>query len=214
MNKPIIGITTRIISNELNHEEEKVPHSLIKYIAKYHATALIIPYDKDNYWDLVKKCDGFIIPGGSSWHDIDEEIIKYALNNDIPLIGICAGMQAIGNLNNFCGNENSDKTIKINKENHIDHNNGNLEYVHEIFLNDGILKNIIKSDKIMVNSRHNDTIVPEDFFNIEAVSKDNIIEAISIPNKTFIIGLQWHPEDLKDDNSQKIFQKFISKCQK
>ena len=66
----------------------------------------------------------------------------------------------------------------------------------------------------MVNSRHNDTVNLNDNFTVDAYSSDNIIEAVHIPNKTFILGLQWHPEDLSDEYSEKIFKYFIEKCKK
>ena len=75
-------------------------------------------------------------------------------------------------------------------------------------------KHINVGNKIMVNSRQNDTVNLNDNFVVDAKSRDNIIEAVHIPNKTFILGLQWHPEDLSDEYSKKIFQYFIEKCKK
>ena len=44
---------------------------------------------------------------------------------------------------------------------------------------------------------------------INAISEDGIIEGVEYPNKKFIIGLQWHPEYLIDENSKKIREAFI-----
>lgn len=88
--------------------------------------------------------------------------------------------------------------------------NQSSKYVHEIYFNkNSKLFEIIKNDKILVNSRHNYYVIKTNLL-ITAISNDNIIEALEDPNKKFFIGLQWHPESLKQDlNSQKIFDAFI-----
>ena len=49
-------------------------------------------------------------------------------------------------------------------------------------------------------------------FEIDALSEDNVIEAIEIKNKKFVLGVQWHPEkDFKNNiDSKKIFLSFIN----
>lgn len=196
-----IGISTRIITNDIGLKQEKVPSSLIKILEENGVLPIIIPNidDISYYLDI---CDGFIVPGGITWNDVDVNIIKYVFKNDKPLLGICAGMQALANIDTFV-----DNTIKVEN-----HNVPNVEYVHEISINDGILKSILNKDKIKVNSRHNYMIEPKSYFKIDAVSNDGVIEAISYPEFKFIVGLQWHPEDMDDDDQNKIFKYFISKC--
>ncbi len=134
-----IGITTRIIKNKIGLKVEKVPMNLIKIIEKKGCVPIIIPNIKDisYYLDI---CQGFIIPGGSSWNDSDINIIKYVLKYDKPLFGICAGMQALANIDTFL-----DNTIKVEGHNIL------LEkYAHEIILYDGFFKSIFKKDKILL----------------------------------------------------------------
>ena len=196
-----IGISTRIITNDIGLKQEKVPSSLIKILEENGVLPIIIPNidDISYYLDI---CDGFIVPGGITWNDVDVNIIKHVFKENKPLLGICAGMQALANIDTFV-----DNTIKVEN-----HNVPNVEYVHEISINDGILKSILNKDKIKVNSRHNYMIEPKSYFKIDAVSNDGVIEAISYPEFKFIVGLQWHPEDIDDDDQNKIFKYFISKC--
>ena len=196
-----IGISTRIITNDIGLKQEKVPSSLIKILEENGVLPIIIPNidDISYYLDI---CDGFIVPGGITWNDVDVNIIKYVFKENKPLLGICAGMQALANIDTFV-----DNTIKVEN-----HNVPNENYVHEISINDGILKSILNKDKIKVNSRHNYMIEPKSYFKIDAVSNDGVIEAISYPEFKFIVGLQWHPEDMDDDDQNKIFKYFISKC--
>ena len=52
-----------------------------------------------------------------------------------------------------------------------------------------------KKEKILVNSRHKSSI-NNSKYKINAISKDNVIEAIEIPNKRFFLGIQWHLENM------------------
>ena len=200
--KPIIGITCRTIKND-DRDILKVNKSIVDYVIKSGGIPLLILSDMD-----FSIFDGFIFPGGYSWEKLDEKVLKYAFDNDIPALGICAGMQLIASMDKF-GNV-LDNCIAIGNN----HHQSKDEYVHEITINNGILLDILGSNKIMVNSRHNDTVNLNNNFTVDAYSSDNIIEAVHIPNKTFILGLQWHPEDLSDEYSEKIFKYFIEKCKK
>ena len=200
--KPTIGITCRTIKND-DRDILKVNKSIVDYVIKSGGIPLLILSDMD-----FSIFDGFIFPGGYSWENLDEKVLKYAFDNDIPALGICAGMQLIASMDKF-GNV-LDNCIAIGNNHHQSKN----EYVHEITINNGILLDILGSNKIIVNSRHNDTVNLNDNFTVDAYSSDNIIEAVHIPNKTFILGLQWHPEDLSDEYSEKIFKYFIEKCKK
>ena len=44
---------------------------------------------------LLKMCDGIVLQGGISSHNYEEYIAKYCYDNDIPLLGICAGYNNI-----------------------------------------------------------------------------------------------------------------------
>lgn len=200
--KPIIGITCRTIKND-DRDILKVNKSIVDYVIKSGGIPLLILSDMD-----FSIFDGFIFPGGYSWENLDKKILKYAFDNDIPALGICAGMQLIASMDKF-GNVLDNCVATPNN-----HHQSKDEYVHEITINKGILLDILGSNKIMVNSRHNDTVNLNDNFTVDAYSSDNIIEAVHIPNKTFILGLQWHPEDLSDEYSEKIFKYFIEKCKK
>ena len=46
-------------------------------------------------WDLLKSCDGVIVPGGFGARGVEGKILaaEYALENDVPYLGLCLGMQ-------------------------------------------------------------------------------------------------------------------------
>lgn len=148
----------------------------INYINKLKdkVQVYIIPF---NHFEEVKLMDGLVAPGGDNVSDFDRKVFDYAINNDIPYLGICLGMQVMGNL---------DKV-----DNH---------YLHQHFVNikkDSLLYKIYKKDKISVNSRHHEKVINTNY-NVCAISDDGVIEGIEVKDKKFILGVQWHPEDLSD----------------
>ena len=82
-------------------------------------------------------------------------------------------------------------------------------YAHDIFLFESKLKNILRKEKIKVNSRHLYKIASNGVHNISAISKDGTIEAIESRYNDYNIGVQWHPEDLDDENSNNLFASFV-----
>lgn len=165
--------------------------------------------EKQSIMDMVDLCDGIIIPGGKRQYEYDKFIYKYALSKNIPILGICMGMQIMCNVDN----EQivlSDKPIK--NESNIDHNQPSKLYVHKVIIdNNSKLFDILKLNEIEVNSIHNYHIEKVNKLKVVAHSSDNYIEAVEMPNKLFVMGLQWHPEKELEENELniKIINSFI-----
>ena len=117
----------------------------------------------------------------------------------------------MGVMDNRLNSGEFDTTIK--NETIINHCQKEVKYVHDVELvPNTLLHSILNVDTIKVNSRHNYHVGGVVNLNIDAVSEDGLIEALSYPGKKFILGVQWHPESLIDEdiNSKKIFDRFIS----
>ena len=48
------------------------------------------------------------------------------------------------------------------------------------------------------------------------LSEDNLVEGIEIPNKEFMLGVQWHPESMisYDPEMLMIFEALVQACEK
>ena len=185
-----------------NDDKVTFNNEVIDVIHKYHCIPIGIIANFNNNpnieFNKIKKiidlCDGFILQGGDNYYDVDILIAKYLYKNNIPTLGICLGMQTMAVA--FNGNMN-----KINN-----HNSKN-KYVHQITINkNSKLYDIIKKNKIHVNSRHNSYVLNT---NLNISASDEIIEAVEDKNKNFFIGVQWHPESLMDENSILLFNNFF-----
>ena len=154
-------------------------------------------------------CDGILIPGGYKIFNHDFYILEYSINNNIPILGICAGMQMMSNYNQEFWNEKNNNL-------QIEHYQPEEQYAHEVYLEkESKLFEILKKDRIKVNSSHNYHAVKSGEYKIVGRSEDGIIEALEYPNQDFNIGIQWHPEKLLGDKDQfAIIKGFISASSK
>lgn len=85
-------------------------------------------------------------------------------------------------------------------------------------LKGSLLHRLTGLEKIKVNSWHHQANreVP-DSFQVSGKANDGVIEAIESSVYPFVLGLQWHPEQLvtaNDASSLRIFEGFIMACQK
>lgn len=171
--------------------------------------------DKDDINKVLNMCDGIVIPGGVKWYEYDEYICKYAIEHNIPFLGICAGMQLLAKVLNNNKIDGIDNTVRNNTT--LNHHQKDVKYVHNIqILEDSLLYRIVNKTVIPVNSRHNYHVPNELSFLSTAYSEDGLIEAVEYKDNEFVLGIQWHPESMidYDENAKKIFNYFIKICEK
>ena len=173
---------------------------VVDVFLKYSVEIILIPLfmDFSRVLFLVDLCDGVVLTGGDHFRSNDFSLVKYLYQHDIPTLGICLGMQAMA-LSFGDGEEISVSSLH-NKKNNDTHN--------IIIKENSFLNQIIHKQSILVNSRHNTGISRTNLF-VSAISQDGVIEAVEDAGKRFFLGVEWHPESLKDKNSDLIFDSFI-----
>lgn len=195
MDRPVIGIIAREYYSLSKHKINIAYKDITIAIIKSGGIPIIIPYDEgiDNYLNI---CSGFVFQGGDDINNYNLEIINILKEKNIPTLGICLGMQEMFFQDNL-----------INVSDH------NISGLHEIkIIKDTLLYNIIKEDTMLVNSRHRFAIDNTNY-QVSSISFDNVIESIEIKEHKFFLGLQWHPENVyEDENSKKIFDYFVNIC--
>jgi gamma-glutamyl-gamma-aminobutyrate hydrolase PuuD len=130
--------------------------------------------------------------------------IRKALAMDLPLLCICRGMQLLnvaqgGDLLQHLPQTDLHKQIGVTD-------------AHAIIIQPGTkLAAITGEGPHFVNSRHHQAIQKlGNRLMVSAVSADQIIEGIELPDRRFALAVQWHPEDRMKTRAvdQRLFQAF------
>jgi putative glutamine amidotransferase len=141
-------------------------------------------------------------------------LLRAAIEKGKPLLAICRGFQE---LNVALGGSLHQHVHEL--PGRLDHRepqdaSRDAEYgpAHDVtIVPDGVLAALSGMSRAMVNSLHHqgvNRLAP--MLTVEAVASDGLIEAVSMPGaKTFLLGVQWHPEwNVADPLSRAIFAGF------
>jgi putative glutamine amidotransferase len=186
---------------------------------------------------LYRVLDGVVLPGGpdvdpvfyeAAHHDelgpvyaeldrFEIALARLALADDKPLLAICRGQQVL----NVALGGNLFQDLPSDHGKSLDHSLslkiGWSRLAHSIEIERGTrLAQIIGKKSIRVNSLHHQAIKELGLgLMATASSKDGVIEAVEMPSKRFVIGMQCHPEELFKESpwAKQLFESFIQECQ-
>ena len=199
---------------------------------------LILPLkaDEEMVAQVCGLCGGFLFTGG---HDVDpalygeekgpfcgpqngdrdvleKAVFAYALEKDLPVFGICRGIQLI---NALCGGTlYQDIPREYEAEEKVEHHMKppyDLPCHRVEILPDTPLFHLLGRGELAVNSYHHQAVkelAPS--LRPMAVSEDGLTEALYMPGKRFIQAVQWHPEFCfrTDEAARKLFESFVEAC--
>lgn len=125
-------------------------------------------------------------------------ITNVAYRADLPTLGICGGMQSI----NVALGGTLYQDIHAQLDTPIDHlpTHSATQPAHSVHIAPrSLLRRIAGTACIEVNSSHHQSVKTVAPTLIQtAAAPDGVIEAIEAPDRSFILGVQWHPEFLHD----------------
>ncbi len=129
----------------------------------------------------------------------ETEVLKSALGRNLPVLGICGGMQLL----NVALGGTLFQDIAKDLPNAKGHEQGHdrTQPHHPIEVKEGtVLADCVGKGQLMVNSTHHQAVkVVGPKLLISAVALDGVIEAIEAGSYHFAVGVQWHPELLLDN---------------
>jgi putative glutamine amidotransferase len=147
------------------------------------------------------------IPVDTGRDQMEQDCLAYAVEHNLPVLGICRGAQFInvfwgGNLHR----EIAGFYVEIPKIESI-YPRKTIEIISGT-----LLHSIVSRERCMVNSLHQQAVKdPGNEIIIAAVDQAGIVQAIEHKNYPFAVGVQWHPEYLPQVRSQqKIFRRLVA----
>ncbi len=208
------------------------------YASVFQAGALpvILPLTDDPaaWEEMLGRIDGLLLSGGddvgpalygeekllccgdvSPLRDATEMgLCRLALEKDMPMLCICRGIQVLNVA--LGGTLYQDIGEQYGKQ--LPHPRFDIprDKAHQVSVQPGTrLRQITGLDSFGVNSRHHQAI--KDLapgLVCSARAEDGLMEAVELPGKKFVVGVQWHPESLQDryPEAKALFTAFAEAC--
>ena len=191
--------------------------------------------DDENVKQKLGEADGILIPGGFGDRGIEGMIsaAKYARENNIPLFGICLGMQIISIefARNVCGcggaistefDENSPNPViaLMETQKGVTTKGGTMRLgAYPCHIKEGTLmhKAYGQSDiserhrhRFEFNNDYREVFTKNGMVFCGSSPDDSLIEAVEYPKNLFHLGVQFHPEfKSRPNKAQPLFQAFV-----
>ena len=219
--QPVIGIT-----GNFGEETCKLREDYYKAVVQAGGIPVIIPpvNDTDVIINTLEHIDGLLLSGGGDYNplfcgeepsprlgginckrDLPELLItQLAYNRQLPILGICRGIQTLAIALGGKVSQDISDTAKVKHSQDADRG----EPTHSINIEkESTLYHLFdQQETIYVNSFHHQAVSdPGQRFRITARATDGIIEAMESQEFKSIIGVQWHPECMGTDG-QPIFR--------
>lgn len=228
--KPVIGITPDLGDLPCPNTEYVIRRNYTDVVAENGGLPVILPYSQevDGY---LSELSGLVVTGGM--FDIDptlygqvpkkslitkpvrtnfeKAMIEGALTLDVPILGICNGMQLLA----VCLGGKIIQDIPTECPAAIEHKPSKFEYLpqHEIELTGK--SRFIRSNgprSYVVNSIHHQAVLPHTAYSEIAIAPDGIVEGIESIGRGFAVGVQWHPEFGVSEVDALVWTAFMAAC--
>ncbi len=203
----IIGIST-----SLEKGQQRIDHAYVRCVAETGGLPVLLPTISDPKVaaQLCTRIDGLVVPGGPGiTHNMagtlpevlspvdplrwasDTLFLQTAYNQDLPVLGICYGMQLMGVMAGGALYADAEQQ----HPNALVHSESRGATMHTIRIDPNThLHRLLQVTSMEVNTRHLQALrTPGTGYRVSACSPDGIIEAIENAEGTRI-GVQFHPE--------------------
>lgn len=215
--RPVVGITSYVERARWGVWE--VPASVLpfSYVARVEAaggTAVVLPPAASADAEVLERLDAVVFAGGA---DLDpglygEEphaettglrrerdaaevpLMKAALDRDVPLLGICRGMQVLSVVRGGSLVQHLPDAVG-----HERHRPSPGTYgLHDVRLEPGSLVHRLLGDHVSVPSYHHQGLASAGDLTVTGWADDETAEVVEDPTLRFALGVLWHPEASDD----------------
>jgi putative glutamine amidotransferase len=233
MPRSLIGITcgTSALDPYAKNSQDRLNHAYSEAIMGAGAVPVLIPNLEAAAEDLLNRLDGLLFSGGydlcpglygedvlNGTVEIDERrdraempTLRAALSGNLPILAICRGVQTL----NVALGGSLYQDIPTQRPSEICHRQEapRREATHTIAIEEGSrLAEAVGDTQMAVNSFHHQALKQiGKGLSVVAVAPDGVIEAVEGPQGRFLLGVQFHPEEMVGVSAQAraIFAAFV-----
>ena len=223
--QPLIGIPCAgNVRSHTNYRRFAVGQSYCRALALAGGAPILIPLLEDGraLQAIYDRLDGLLLAGGGDIEprhfgqkrlarlgSVDRPrdqselwLTRRAFDDDLPVLAICRGVQMLAVA--LGGTLVQDISAQVPSALRHDFHGGHpRNYLgHEVIVEHGTrLADILGAERTRVNSLHHQSVrdVPP-ALQVAARAPDGVVEAVEAPAKRFVLGVQWHPEELVGDD--------------
>ena len=231
--QPIIGVTTYQGENEEGYPIIALQRAYVDSLIQAGSVPVLIPacLPYESTMEQLGRVDGIVFTGGGDIAitqyngkpnhritNVDRErdsleltLLELFIKNGKPFLGICRGFQLINvGLGGTLYSDIEDQKQGAIKHDYS-HDCSRSFLAHKIEVRSGTrLEKIMGTMDVSVNSLHHQGVKDISLRLISsAFAPDGLIEAIELPGHPFGIGVQWHPEWLKDQPAMRFLFKAL-----
>ncbi len=211
--RPVIGLCathTRARFGPWDQDSVLLPRDYVRAVHRAGALALVLvpdPVSTEDPDEVLDRVDGLVLAGGVDIGDDPERdafemaLGRRALERDLPLLGICRGMQV---MNVAAGGTLIEHVPDV--VGHENHRHTEGAYTdHAVHMDpDSLAARAAGAATTAVKSHHHQAVdrVAEGFTVTGWADDDELPEAMESAGHRFALAVQWHPE--ADENSRLI----------
>lgn len=214
--RPVIGITTYVepVTWAVWHDlpAALIPQAYVEAVTLAGGRAVLLPPD-DLDADVLRVLDGLVLSGGA---DVGPELygeqpgprtttrpardagemllVRAALAADLPILGVCRGLQLLAvaaggrlhqHLPDVIGHEKHQPAPGVYGQ-------------QEAHFTPGSRIASLMGDDLGIHCYHHQAVAEPGTLVVTGRTADGVIEAVEDPARRFVLGVQWHPEVVKD----------------
>jgi putative glutamine amidotransferase len=214
--RPIIGITSYVLPASWGVWPDLptalIPYDYVAAVREAGGRAVLLPPDDEDA-DVLRSVDGLLLAGGpdispdrygaeheplTETHperDAGEFLLaRRALELDLPVLGVCRGMQLLTvaaggrlhqHLPDVLGHEKHRPAPGVYGE-------------QDARFEPGSRIEALMGDDVAIHCYHHQGIADPGTLTVTGRAADGLPETVEDPERRFVLGVQWHPEVVRD----------------